>query len=147
MMEKQSITKTVVLAITAFMIVVVMATCSVIMTGCSAADTASQQASVAADNFETVRELTVFNNVTGEILFISQGRMSITVDATDSQLEIIVAQPSDMYEKHFVGLNETTTYVVKDLSGVEVESFRYKIIINPDMILPFEPKLATGGNK
>ncbi|WP_418831592.1 hypothetical protein [Paraeggerthella sp.] len=113
--------------------------------GCSAASTASQQVSVAADNFEVVRELTVFNNVTGEILFIAQGRMSVEVDDVDSQLEIMVAQPDGKYEKHFVGLNETTTYVVKDLAGVDVDSFRYKIVINPDMILPFEPKLVTGG--
>ena len=47
--------------------------------------------------------------------------------------------------EHFVGLNETTTYIVKDLDGVDIENFRYKLIINPDMILPFEPKLVTGG--
>lgn len=115
------------------------------LTGCSAASTASQQASIAADNFEVVRELTVFNNVTGEILFIAQGRMSIEVDSNDSQLEIMVAQPEGKYEKHFVGLNETTTYIVKDLNGVDVENFRYQININPDMLIPFEPKLVTGG--
>lgn len=49
------------------------------------------------------------------------------------------------YEKHFVGLNETTTYIVKDLNGVDVENFRYQININPDMLIPFEPKLVTGG--
>ncbi len=63
--------------------------------------------------------------------------MSIEVDINDNQLEIMVAQPDNIYEKHFVGLNETTTYIVRDLDGVEVESFRYKLIINPDMILPF----------
>lgn len=117
------------------------------LAGCSAASTASNRASVAADNFEVVRELTVFNNVTGEILFISQGRMSIKVDEDESQLEIVVAQPDDKYEKHFVGLNETTTYVVRDLNGVEVESFRYQLNINPDMLLPFEFKVVTGGEE
>lgn len=117
------------------------------LAGCSAAETASQRASVSADNFEVVRELTVFNNVTGEILFIAQGRMSIDVDINDNQLEIMVAQPDNKYEKHFVGLNETTTYIVKDLNGVDVESFRYQININPDMLIPFEPKIVTGGNE
>lgn len=50
-----------------------------------------------------------------------------------------------VYEKHFVGLNETTTYVVRDLSGVDVESFRYKLYINPDMLLPFELDVVDGG--
>lgn len=116
-------------------------------TGCTAADTASQQVSAKADNFEVVRELTVFDNVTGEILFVAQGRMSITVDSEDQQLEIMVAQPGDIYEKHYVGLNETTTYVVRDLQGVDVENFRYKLTINPDMLIPFEFMVADGGGE
>lgn len=113
--------------------------------GCTAADTASQQVQVAADNFEVVRELTVFDNCTGDILFVASGRMSVSVDPDKERLEIMVAQPGDKYEKHFVGLNETTTYIVRDISGVDVDSYRYKIVINPDMLIPFEPSLATGG--
>ena len=118
---------------------------SIALLGCTAAETASHQASMAADNFEVARELTVFNNVTGEILFIAQGCMSIEVDDLDSQLEIVVKQPEGNFEKHFVGLNQTTTYIVKDLHGVDVENFRYQIAINPDMILPFEFKMVVGG--
>lgn len=113
--------------------------------GCTTADTASQQVQVAADNFEVVRELTVFDNCTGDILFVASGRMSVSVDPDKERLEIMVAQPGDKYEKHFVGLNETTTYIVRDISGVDVDSYRYKIVINPDMLIPFEPSLATGG--
>lgn len=113
--------------------------------GCTAADVASQRVSESADNFEVVRELTVFDNCTGQILFVAQGRMSITVDANDSQLEIMVAQPGDVYEKHYVGLNETTTYIVRDLEGVDVESFRYQLTINPDLLIPFDVQVADGG--
>lgn len=113
--------------------------------GCTAADTASQQVQVAADNFEVVRELTVFDNCTGDILFVASGRMSVSVDPNKERLEIMVAQPGDKYEKHFVGLNETTTYIVRDISGVDVDSYRYKLVINPDMLIPFEPSLVTGG--
>lgn len=115
-------------------------------TGCTAADTASWQASDAADNFEVVRELTVFDNCTGQILFIAEGRMSINVDSSDSQLEIMVAQPDGHYEKHYVGLNETTTYIVRDVSGVDVESFRYRIRVNPDMLVPFDIDVVDGGD-
>lgn len=126
--------------------IVLAATIAALATsGCTAADTASQRASMAADNFEVVRELTVFDNCTGEILFIAEGRMSITVDSGDSQLEIVVAQPGDTYEKHYVGLNETTTYIVRDLSGVDVENFRYRIYVNPDMLIPFDLDVVDGG--
>jgi hypothetical protein len=114
---------------------------------CTAADTASWQTSDAADNFEVVRELTVFDNCTGQILFIAEGRMSINVDSSDSQLEIMVAQPDNHYEKHYVGLNETTTYVVRDISGVDVENFRYRIRVNPDMLIPFDIDVVDGGEQ
>ncbi len=115
--------------------------------GCTASDTASWQTSDAADNFEVVRELTVFDNCTGQILFIAEGRMSIHVDSSDSQLEIMVAQPDNHYEKHYVGLNETTTYVVRDVSGVDVENFRYRIRVNPDMLIPFDIDVVDGGEQ
>lgn len=54
--------------------------------GCTAADTASQQVQVAADNFEVVRELTVFDNCTGQILFVASGRMSVSVDPNKERL-------------------------------------------------------------
>ncbi|MCL1789888.1 MAG: hypothetical protein FWG40_00770 [Peptococcaceae bacterium] len=125
-----------------------LATVAVLTSGCSSpAHVASQRVSEAANRFEVVRELTVFNNVTGDILFIAQGRMSIDVDVAQSKLDIIVAQPGGTYEKHFVGLNETTTYIVKDLHGVEVESFRYQITINPDMLIPFDVAVVGEGDE
>lgn len=89
----------------------------------------------------------MFDNCTGQILFIAEGRMSITVDANDSQLEVMVAQPDNHYEKHYVGLNETTTYVVRDISGVDVENFRYRIRVNPDMLIPFDIDVVDGGEQ
>lgn len=115
--------------------------------GCSAASTARQQASWDADNFEVVRELTVFDNCTGQVLLMVEGCMSIEAVPDYSQLRIIVKQPGGKYEQHFVGLNETTTYIVTDVEGVDVDSFRYKLTINPDMLIPFEPELATGGDQ
>lgn len=126
---------------------VLCAALAVAASGCTAADVASQRTSDAADNFEVVRELTVFDNCTGQILFIAEGRMSIHVDSCDSQLEIMVAQPGDVYEKHYVGLNETTTYVVRDVSGVDVENFRYRIRVNPDMPIPFDIDVVDGGEQ
>lgn len=115
--------------------------------GCSAASTARHQASWDADNFEVVRELTVFDNCTGQVLLMAEGCMSIEAVPDYNQLRIIVKNPGDKYEQHFVGLNETTTYIVTDKEGVDVDNFRYKLTINPDMLIPFEPGLVTGGDR
>lgn len=125
----------------------IAAALAVTAAGCSAASTARQQASWDADNFEVVRELTVFDNCTGQVLLMAEGCMSIEAVPDYNQLRIIVKQPGGKYEQHFVGLNETTTYIVTDVEGVDVDSFRYKLTINPDMLIPFEPGLVTGGDQ
>ena len=106
---------------------------------CSAMNIVSWEVSREANNFNVVRELTVYNNVTGEIIMVAQGRISVVVDAGESQLEIMVANPGEQYEKHLVGLNETTTYIVRDLTEIEdVENFEYRTVINPKLMEEFE---------
>lgn len=81
----------------------------------------------------------------GDVVEAHGARYGVSVDPDKERLEIVVAQPGDKYEKHFVGLNETTNHIVRDISGVDVDSYRCKIVINPDMFIPFDPSLATGG--
>lgn len=75
----------VVLAIT--MIAVMMLT----FTGCSTeAERVSYNLSQQADNFNVVRQLTVINCIEDDVLFQMTGKMSITADTADKQLEIIL---------------------------------------------------------
>ena len=117
---------------------------------CSAMNIVSWEVSREANNFNVVRELTVYNNITGEIIMVAQGRISVVVDAHENQLEIMVANPGEQYEKHLVGLNETTTYIVRDLAGIEdVENFEYRTVINPKLMAEFEegqPKSGSSSN-
>ena len=54
------------------------------------ADDVSYNLSLEADNFNDVRQITVINCLTGDVLFQMTGKMSIEVDSSDGQLEIIV---------------------------------------------------------
>lgn len=111
---------------------------------CSAMNIVSWEVSREANNFNVVRELTVYNNVTGEIIMVAQGRISVVVDSGESQLEIMVANPGEQYEKHLVGLNETTTYIVRDLTEIkDVENFRYRTVINPRLMEEFEESASS----
>jgi hypothetical protein len=42
----------------------------------------------------------------------------------------------NVYKKHFVGLNDWTTYVVEDISGAFVDKYHYEINFLPEMIVP-----------
>lgn len=108
------------------------------LTGCTQSDKVSYNLSKEADNFNIVRQLTVMNCIKGDVLFQMTGKMSITADTEDNQLEIIV-EDDGTYVKHFVGLSDNVTYVVEDLNLGEndVNNYRYTLNFNPDMWLPY----------
>lgn len=90
-----------------------------------------------ADNFNVVRQLTVINCLQGDVLFQMTGKMSITADVEDNQLEIIV-EDDGTYVKHFVGLSDNVTYVIEDLNLGDnvVSKYRYTLNFNPNMWIP-----------
>lgn len=110
------------------------------LTGCQTeAQRVSYNLSQEADNFNIVRQLTVINCIEGDVLFQMTGRMSITADTADNQLEIIV-EDSGTYVKHFVGLSDNVTYVVEDLNlgANAVQKYKYTLNFNPNMWIPVD---------
>lgn len=111
-----------------------------VLTGCGTeAQRASYNLSQQADNFNVVRQLTVINCIEGDVLFQMTGKMSITADTADNQLEIIV-EDNGTYVKHFVGLSDNVTYVVEDLNlgANEVNKYKYTLNFNPKMWIPYD---------
>ena len=93
-----------------------------------------------ADNFNIVRQLTVINCLQGDVLFQMTGKMSITADVEDNQLEIIVENDDGNYTKHFVGLSDNVTYTIEDLNlgKNDVKKYKYTLNFNPNMWLPYD---------
>jgi hypothetical protein len=119
---------------------IVLAICMilVVFTGCETeAQRVSYNLSQEADNFNIVRQLTVINCIEGDVLFQMTGKMSITADTSDNQLEIIV-EDDGTYVKHFVGLSDNVTYVVEDLNLGDnaVAKYKYTLNFNPSMWIP-----------
>ena len=110
------------------------------LTGCSEAARVEYNLTEEADNFNVVRRLTVINCIQGDVLFQMTGKMSITADTSDNQLEIIVENDDGTYAKHFVGLSDNVTYTIEDLNlgENEVEKYKYTLNFNPKMWIPFE---------
>jgi len=124
------------------LIALALATSMIIsFTGCTQSEKVSYNLSKEADNFNIVRQLTVMNCIKGDVLFQMTGKMSITADTEDNQLEIIV-EDDGTYVKHFVGLSDNVTYVVEDLNLGEndVNNYRYTLNFNPNMWLPYDAK-------
>lgn len=110
------------------------------LTACSQASRVESNLTKEADNFNVVRQLTVINCLQGDVLFQMTGKMAITADTEDNQLEIIVENEDGNYTKHFVGLSDNVTYIVEDLNlgANDVEKYKYTLNFNPEMWFPVE---------
>jgi hypothetical protein len=69
------------------------------------------------------------------------GKISITADTTDKQLEIIVEDEEGQYQKHFVGLSDNVTYIVEQVKSKKTEKYKYTLNFNPKMWIPVIPKV------
>ena len=105
-------------------------------TGCNEAERVSYNLSQQADNFNVVRQVTVMNCIQGDVLFQMTGRLSITPDISENQLEIIVENEDGYYSKHFIGLSDNVTYVVEQLNVKNVDKYKYTLNYNPKMWIP-----------
>ena len=72
---------------------------------------------------QTVRQITVINCIKGDVIFQMTGKMSITADVEDHQLEVIVEDENGKYKKHFIGLSDNVTYVVEDITDGDVSNY------------------------
>ena len=111
--------------------------CALALTGCTEAERVRENLSQEADNFNIVRQVTVIDCITGDTLFQMSGKMSITADTEDNQLEVIV-EDGGTYAKHIIGLSDNTTYVLEDLKlgANDVAKYKYTLNFNPKMWIP-----------
>ena len=111
----------------------------IFLRGCREADRVSYNISLEADNFNTIRQITVINCIQGDVLFQMTGKMSIVADTNDHQLEVTVEDENGKYKKHFIGLSDNVTYVVEDITDdATVCNYHYTLNFNPKMWIPYD---------
>lgn len=96
------------------------------LTGCTAAEDVNYNLSQAADNFEVVRKITVYNARTDMIIMEMEGVMSLSNNST-SELVVTCKTGENEYKKNYVYLNEYVIYVVEDITGTITDPYHYKI--------------------
>lgn len=94
--------------------------------GCTAADNVNHNLSQAADNFEVLRKITVYNARTDLIVMEMEGYMSLSNNST-SELVVTCMTGPNKYKKNYVYLNEYVLYVVEDISGTRTDPYHYTV--------------------
>lgn len=126
-----------------FKIVILVAgvLCALIaFSGCSCmrqADRVSYNISKEADSFNVTRKITVMNVRSDKIIMEMTGTFSISNTSTN-ELAVTCMVGPNQYKKHYIYLNDWTVYTVEDISGADVDPYKYELIFNPDMLVPFE---------
>lgn len=93
---------------------------------CTAAETVNYNLSQAADNFQVIRKITVYNARTDLIVLEMEGAMSISNSSTRELVVTCMTGPSQ-YKKNYIYLNEYVIYVVEDISGTVTDPYHYKV--------------------
>ena len=110
--------------------------------GCRQADRVSYNLSQEADAFNVVRQITVINCRSDDILFQMTGKLSLQ-NTEQNELAVIVQDENGLYHKHFIYLNDWTTYVVEDIGGADVNNYKYTLNYNPKMWSPSNFEIDT----
>lgn len=108
------------------------------LAGCTEADKVSVNLSTQADNFNVLRQVTVINCISTDVIFQMTGKMSIKADTSENQLEVVVENEDGTYSKHIIGLSDNVTYVVEDIDTNYVSKYKFTINYNPKMWIPVE---------
>lgn len=105
--------------------------------GCSQeSNTASNNVSIAAHNFEINRRCIFYNGITGEYILTIEGLLSVTESDTQRRLEVIVKTGPNTYKKHYLGLSDNVSYFVEQLESVKADPYHYRVIFRPQTIIP-----------
>lgn len=93
---------------------------------CTAAETVNNNLNEAADNFEVVRRITVYNARTDLVILEMEGIMSLSNNLSSELVITCKTGPSE-YKKNYVYLNEYVIYVVEDITSTITDPYHYKI--------------------
>ena len=96
------------------------------LTGCTEAENVNHNLSQAADNFQVVRKITVYNARTDLIVMEMEGLMSLSNSATNELVVTCMTGPSE-YKKNYIYLNDYVIYVVEDITGTVTDPYHYKV--------------------
>jgi hypothetical protein len=94
--------------------------------GCSAAANVNHNLSQAADNFQCLRKITVYNARTDLIVMEMEGYMSLSNNSTN-ELVVTCMTGANEYKKNYIYLNEYVIYVVEDITGTATDPYHYKV--------------------
>lgn len=117
------------------LVLVLVFTLAVSLSGCTEAERVSYNVSKEADNFNVTRRFIAINARTDKPIMEIIGLMSIQTTG-DGDVDVIVEVAPNVYKKNWVHINDWVIYSVEDINGAYVDKYHYEINFLPEMIVP-----------
>lgn len=117
-------------------LVAMVLTMAIGVTGCDQATRVSANLSQEADSFNVLRKLVAFNQRTGDVVFVATGNFSLQKES-DGDLAIIGEDENGFY-KHFVYLSSEMGYTCEQLKVTSVSKYKFTINYNPNYMFPVD---------
>lgn len=109
-----------------------------LLAGCKQSDKVATNIANDADNFKVTRRVVVLNTRTDKVEFVAQGTIAVQID--DKRLDIIAKVGKDKYKKDIVNLTGNNMYTIEDLSGSNVNPYKYEVTWLPKSMIPVTVK-------
>ena len=109
---------------------------TLMLAGCSDADTVSYNISKKADYFEVNRRVVFYNWINWEYMLTIEWFCSLWNQDPNWQLSVTCKVWEWEYKKHFLWLSDNVTYFVEQVESKNVSPNHYKVIFKPSVIVP-----------
>ena len=107
------------------------------LTGCSQpADVASENLSLAADNFEVERRIVFYNGITGDYILTIEGLCSKGNADTDKKVSFTCKVGPNAYKKHYLGVSDNVTWFMEQMEPNPASIYHYRVVFRPETIVP-----------
>lgn len=107
-----------------------------LLTGCKEADTASENLSRAADEFQINRRVVFYNGISGEYILTIEGLCSLGNHDKEREITVTCKTGPMSYKKHFLGISDNVTFFAEQIESANVSGYHYKVIFKPLSIIP-----------
>jgi hypothetical protein len=105
----------------------------------SSADTASDNISTECENFseDCQRKIVGINGITDKVLFEVEGRCSLEMgESMKNTLDVICKHGPNDLRKHYLGMSDNVTFLSTQVTGMDVDEYRTKIVLRPQSLVP-----------
>lgn len=115
---------------------IILSFITIVLVGCTEADTVSHNLSKSADSFEVQRRVVFFNGITDEYLLTVEGLCALGNSDSNLRMTVTCKVGEDEYKKHYLGLSDNVSFFAEQLAAKKEDPFHYKVMFRPESLIP-----------